>query len=106
MNNNLWIGILIGLIAGWGIEWLIDLVYWRRKYRGVVHASHSTRDNLQKIKGIDAAIEQKLNDAGIFTFAALSQLSQSEIEAIIGERKIEMHTQSDSTDEPEGGKLA
>jgi predicted flap endonuclease-1-like 5' DNA nuclease len=42
------------------------------------------RDNLKAIKGIGPAIEKKLNNAGIFTYTALANLSVEELENILG----------------------
>jgi predicted flap endonuclease-1-like 5' DNA nuclease len=42
------------------------------------------KDDLKKIKGIGPAIEKKLNQAGIRTYAALAALSTEELEAILG----------------------
>jgi predicted flap endonuclease-1-like 5' DNA nuclease len=42
------------------------------------------KDNLKVIKGIGPAIEKKLNEAGVLTFAALAQLTTEELEAILG----------------------
>lgn len=47
-------------------------------------ATEEIKDDLKIIKGIGPAIERKLNNAGIFTFAALSQLSSEQLESIIG----------------------
>ncbi|MBN1669013.1 MAG: hypothetical protein JW862_18110 [Anaerolineales bacterium] len=33
MDRNIWIAFVVGLLAGWLIEWLIDYFYWRRKCR-------------------------------------------------------------------------
>ncbi len=45
------------------------------------------KDNLKVIKGIGPAIEKKLNDAGIYTYEALSQLTVEELETILGSTK-------------------
>src|SRR5687767_3177033 len=45
------------------------------------------KDDLKVIKGIGPAIEKKLNNAGIHTFDALSQLSVKELENILGNTK-------------------
>lgn len=42
------------------------------------------KDDLKVIKGIGPAIEKKLNDAGIQTFAALAQLTVEDLENILG----------------------
>jgi len=44
----------------------------------------SEKDNLKVIKGIGPAIEKRLNEAGIYTFAALARLSTQELENILG----------------------
>jgi predicted flap endonuclease-1-like 5' DNA nuclease len=44
----------------------------------------SEKDNLKLIKGIGPAIEKKLNNAGVQTFAALAALSTEELENILG----------------------
>ena len=44
----------------------------------------NTKDDLKVIKGIGPAIEKKLNNAGILTFAALAGLSTEELENILG----------------------
>lgn len=44
----------------------------------------TTKDNLKVIKGIGPAIEKKLNAAGIHTFKALAQLTNEELENILG----------------------
>lgn len=44
----------------------------------------SEKDDLKAIKGIGPAIEKKLNNAGIYSFAALAGLSAKELEDILG----------------------
>jgi large subunit ribosomal protein L21 len=44
----------------------------------------SEKDDLKVIKGIGPAIEKKLNNAGIQTFAALARLTPGELENILG----------------------
>ena len=46
--------------------------------------AESEKDDLKLIKGVGPAIEKKLNAAGIQTFAALAQLSQQDLENILG----------------------
>jgi predicted flap endonuclease-1-like 5' DNA nuclease len=46
--------------------------------------AENRKDDLKTIRGIGPAIEKKLNNAGILTFAALSRLSVSELETILG----------------------
>ena len=42
------------------------------------------KDDLKLINGIGPALEKRLNDTGIYTFADLAQLSPEELEARIG----------------------
>jgi predicted flap endonuclease-1-like 5' DNA nuclease len=50
-------------------------------------ASASEKNDLKVIKGIGPAIEKKLNNAGIHTYAALSRLTVEELENILGGTK-------------------
>ena len=45
------------------------------------------RDDLKIIKGIGPAIEKKLKDAGINTFAEMARLTTGELESILGNSK-------------------
>ena len=84
MSREFWIGLVAGLIIGWLIEWVIDWCYWRKKYKTIIEQLKDRKDNLKDIKGIGKIIEERLNDAGVFTFKRLSELTQSEVERIIG----------------------
>jgi predicted flap endonuclease-1-like 5' DNA nuclease len=91
---------VLGLLIGWLIEWVIDYVYWRRRYGekevqqppkmvvtekpASVRAVQSTPDNLKVIKGIGPVIERKLNDAGIYTFEQLGNLTPAQLRRILG----------------------
>lgn len=95
---------VLGLLLGWLIEWVIDYVYWRTRYSkteavvvqdaptsssaaGVEEPSAPvpiTPDNLQVIKGIGKVIERKLNDAGIYTFEQLGNLTPADLRRILG----------------------
>ena len=46
-------------------------------------APASEKDNLKMIKGVGPAIEKKLNNAGIQTFAALAALSKRDLDTIL-----------------------
>ena len=98
---------ILGLLIGWLIEWLIDYFYWRRRYGEVESSSHTEHarvrrtssptemnvstpaqvvpDDLKKIKGIGPVIERKLNDAGIYTFEQLGNLTVSGLRRILGD---------------------
>jgi len=88
--RNPWFIFVVGLLIGWLIEWLIDWWYWRRKCREMeakfqYAKPKSTVDDLQDIRGIGPVISRKLNDAGIFTFAQLAELTIAQLEEIVGE---------------------
>jgi len=55
----------------------------------------SEKDDLKVIKGIGPAIERKLNNAGIQTFAALSQLSAADLENILGSQVKRLQDEND-----------
>ena len=62
------------------------------------HASTQTavtKDDLKVIKGIGPAIEKKLNNAGIQTFAALSRLNAKELENILGSQVKRLQDEND-----------
>ena len=97
---------ILGLLIGWLIEWLIDYFYWRKRYvdkevalpsrnttrnrgsiAGDVESPSPARvkpDDLKVIKGIGPVIERKLNDAGIYTFEQLGDLTVSGLRRILG----------------------
>ena len=103
---NPWFTFILGLLIGWLIEWLIDYFYWRRRYaeKGVTSAPQpisvpkvsSVReaesqpavkvvpDNLKIIKGIGTVIERKLNEAGIYTFEQLGNLTAADLRGLLG----------------------
>jgi predicted flap endonuclease-1-like 5' DNA nuclease len=98
--------LILGLLIGWLIEWVIDYFYWRRRYaeREVVRAPQTASesrvapvseveprptvkvvpDDLKVIKGIGTVIERKLNEAGIFTFEQLGNLTSADLRRILG----------------------
>lgn len=97
---------VLGLLIGWLIEWLIDYFYWRRRYpekdRQPVSEAGAIRsdsplanersqpvatvvpDNLKVIKGIGPVIERKLNEADIYTFEQLGNLTVAQLRRILG----------------------
>jgi predicted flap endonuclease-1-like 5' DNA nuclease len=58
-------------------------------------APATEKDNLKVIKGVGPAIEKKLNNAGIYTFAALSKLSKKELETILGNQIKRLQDEND-----------
>ncbi|MFT3891541.1 MAG: hypothetical protein QM730_07915 [Anaerolineales bacterium] len=99
---------VLGLLIGWLIEWLIDYFYWRRRYTERETRSNATAvqvernrpsvmpdidpqpvvqaapDDLKIIKGIGTVIERKLNEAGIYTFEQLGNLTPADLRRILG----------------------
>lgn len=47
-------------------------------------SDRARKDNLQAIKGVGPVISKRLNEAGIYTFEELSQLTANELEEIMG----------------------
>jgi len=58
-------------------------------------APGSEKDDLRAIKGIGPAIEKKLNNAGIQTYAALAALSTQELEDILGSQVKRLQNEND-----------
>ena len=55
----------------------------------------SEKDDLKVIRGIGPAIEKKLNEAGVRTFAALAALSPQDLENILGNRIKRLQDEND-----------
>ena len=55
----------------------------------------SEKDDLKVIKGIGPAIEKKLNQAGIRTYATLAALSPGDLENILGNRVKRLQDEND-----------
>ena len=58
-------------------------------------ATEELKDDLKIIKGIGPAIERKLNNAGVFTFAALASLSVQDLENILGNQVKRLQNEND-----------
>ncbi len=105
-----WLGLVAGAIIGWVVEWIIDWRFWRsdltvtsdeetrlRKELDVarleisnlqnrVQQQNSTThkmDRLQDVNGIGQVYARKLNDAGLYTFADLADVSVERLTEII-----------------------
>jgi len=87
MTRQFWIGLLIGLVIGWAIEWIIDRIYWRNLYHRVETQLAETKDRLRDIKGVGMELEEKLNQAGVYSFKAMAALTRQELEEIAGHVK-------------------
>jgi predicted flap endonuclease-1-like 5' DNA nuclease len=57
--------------------------------------SSSAKDDLKIIRGIGPAIERKLNNAGIHTFAALAGLTPEVLETILGSQVRRLQNEND-----------
>jgi predicted flap endonuclease-1-like 5' DNA nuclease len=97
---------VLGLLIGWLIEWVIDYFYWRRRdaEKEIVYVPQASSegratpvvemeprpaakvipDDLKVIKGIGKVIERKLNEAGIYTFEQLGDLTPADLRRILG----------------------
>jgi len=87
MTIHFWIGLLIGIIIGWGVEWLIDFYYWRKRYQDIEEQLLDTKDTLRDIKGVGKVLEKRLNEADIYSFSAMAALTPEELERIAGDAK-------------------
>ncbi len=94
--------LVLGLLIGWLIEWVIDWFYWRRIHSepaqktADISATTSAQktvkskrplgspDNLTVIKGIGPVIAKRLNQAGIYTYEQLADLTLDEFEEALG----------------------
>jgi large subunit ribosomal protein L21 len=96
------VALVIGLIIGWLVEWVIDWFYWRRAHpepaqkptdiSAITSAQKTVRsktppanpDNLTVIKGIGPVIAKRLNQAGIYMYEQLADLTLDEFEEALG----------------------
>lgn len=94
--------LVFGLLIGWLIEWTIDWFYWRRPTPQALPESvpveistprklerytkpPANPDDLVAIKGIGPVISKRLNQAGIYTYEQLAELSLDEFEEALGD---------------------
>jgi len=97
---NIAIAIVLGILIGWLIEWVIDWFYWRRPRREPAGESAAIpvptqriryesppadADDLIAIKGIGPVIAKRLNQAGIYKFEQLAELTLDEFEEALGD---------------------
>lgn len=106
---------ILGLIYGWLVQSLINRIYRDNNVVGITRENAMLRervrsleaqlqarplasqpehvqtglrkDDLKQIKGIGPATEKKLNEAGIHTFADMSQLTVDKLQNILGRSK-------------------
>ena len=100
---NIAIALVLGLLIGWLIEWVIDWFYWRRPRAepaqkaapiSAITAPQKTErsktppanpDDLIAVKGIGPVISKRLNQAGIYTYEQLADLTLDEFEDALGD---------------------
>ena len=100
---NIAIALVLGLLIGWLIEWVIDWFYWRRprsesaqkttEISAITAPQKTVRsktppanpDDLIAIKGIGPVISKRLNQAGIYTYEQLAELTLDEFEDALGD---------------------
>lgn len=97
---NIAIALVLGLLIGWLIEWVIDWFYWRRPWQeqagqpaAIPVPTQKIRyktppddaDDLKKIKGIGPVIAKRLNQAGIYKYEQLANLTLDEFEEALGD---------------------
>lgn len=97
---NTAVALVLGLLIGWLIEWVIDWVYWRRPRPELVAGPAepvpppkmerftqppANPDNFTVIKGIGPVISKRLNQAGIYTYEQLAELTPDEFEDALGD---------------------
>lgn len=97
---NTAVALVLGLLIGWLIEWIIDWFYWRRPRPEPVAESAvpappskierfskppANPDDFTVIKGIGPVISKRLNQAGIYTYEQLAELTLDEFEEALGD---------------------
>lgn len=97
---NIAIALVLGLLIGWLIEWVIDWFYWRRPRDETQRLPAATpvktqkvryrtppadADDLKKIKGVGPVIAKRLNQAGIYKFEQIAELTLDEFEEALGD---------------------
>ena len=97
---NTAIALVLGMLIGWLIEWIIDWFYWRRPRQEPVVESitpapppkmerftkpPANPDDLTIIKGIGPIISKRLNQAGIYNYEQLAELTLDEFEEALGD---------------------
>jgi predicted flap endonuclease-1-like 5' DNA nuclease len=56
-----WLSFLIGVIVGWALEWVIDLLFWRRRGRAPGEAGSTLQARLTKAETENRELEAQLN---------------------------------------------
>lgn len=51
MNEVHWLSFLVGALVGWALEWVLDVLIWRRRYTRTVEVEAQTRTELVDAQG-------------------------------------------------------
>ncbi|HSN75323.1 MAG TPA: hypothetical protein VL334_09610 [Anaerolineae bacterium] len=76
-----WLSFFIGVLIGWGVEWLIDYLYWRRRRDDDDEADVDLSERLDKALGALQQMRIDLYDEQISAKAEMAQLKQQLAEA-------------------------
>jgi len=97
---NIAIALTLGVLIGWLIEWVIDWFYWRRPRPEQQTQSATTPvptqriryktppddvDDLKKLKGVGPVIAKRLNQAGIYQYRQIADMTLDEFEEALGD---------------------
>lgn len=82
---NFWVGLLIGLILGWAMEWMIDRVFWRRED---AETGRSRTANID-LQGKVSALEAEKESLAARLQEALNREPEVIVKEIVKEVKIE-----------------
>ena len=55
-----WVILLVGVLIGWGIEWIVDLFYWRRREKGTVEALAQAEAALMSAQAENQQLKNKV----------------------------------------------
>ncbi len=100
--NWSWPSFVVGLLAGWLIEWLIDVFYWRRRYRAAEGTNMGLRARLDAARAEQDELEAQLasyregSEAGEQELAVL-QARLAEVESALEDCRAEQATMETRT---------
>lgn len=59
-----WLVFVFGALVGWLIEWLIDLIFWRRRTRALAQSNADLKTDLSRIGEERQALELRVSEQG------------------------------------------
>lgn len=80
--GKLLVWLLAAVALGFIIGWHLNKFFMRRKMEDVPVSNIIEKDDLQKIRGIGAALETRLNQLGIMTFRQIANWNKIDVENI------------------------